>query len=447
MSSVSYEDSQTVWEEKMAEKVLRLTRDELTVELPFLSNAFSSLLYKNAPNNNGSGLSTSATDGEYLYYRAEQQLRLFEDNPKYLTRLYLHSIFHLLFSHLWLRGDRDPFRWGVACDIAVEHTIDRMGAKRTGEDPVYEQTGGGPFFRPLSLIRQSLYREFETQDRPMAAAVIYRYLDTLSPEMIQTLSREFFADDHFFWPQEKKLNEQQVLLQKKWQQLGKQAERRKKQQGDDPDEGAQAMSVQLQATRSERSYRQFLHDFMVMREELRVDPDEFDLGYYMYGLSLYKNMPLIEPLETREEKRIQDFVVVVDTSYSTSGEPVKRFLRETFRLLTEQDSFFRSARVHVIQADEEVQSDTVLSGEKDIEELFSDFTLKGGGNTDFRPAFRYVNQQLEEGVYEQLCGLLYFTDGRGIYPKKQPPYKTAFLYIEPYEKEDIPPWAIHFLLD
>jgi hypothetical protein len=72
----------------------------------------------------------------------------------------------------------------------------------------------------------------------------------------------------------------------------------------------------------------------------------------MYGLSLYKNMPLIEPLETKEEKRVMDFVVVVDTSYSTSGELVKGFLNETFRLLTEEDSFFREGRVHVIQADD-----------------------------------------------------------------------------------------------
>ena len=42
---MSYEDSQTVWEEAMAEKVLRLTRDELTTELPYLSGAFSALTY------------------------------------------------------------------------------------------------------------------------------------------------------------------------------------------------------------------------------------------------------------------------------------------------------------------------------------------------------------------------------------------------------------------
>ena len=34
------------------------------------------------------------------------------------------------------------------------------------------------------------------------------------------------------------------------------------------------------------------------REEVHADYDSFDMGYYAYGLSLYGNMPLIEPLET-----------------------------------------------------------------------------------------------------------------------------------------------------
>ena len=56
-----------------------------------------------------------------------------------------------------------------------------------------------------------------------------------------------------------------------------------------------------------------------MREEPRLDPDEFDLGYYSYGLRTYGNLPLIEPLESRESKKIRDFVIVIDTSESTSG--------------------------------------------------------------------------------------------------------------------------------
>ena len=89
----------------------------------------------------------------------------------------------------------------------------------------------------------------------------------------------------------------------------------------------------MQAGRSRRTYRDFLRRFAVWHEEPHLDPEEFDLGFYSYGLRTYGNLPLIEPLESREVKKIRDFVIVVDTSESTAGELVKAFLKETFTLL------------------------------------------------------------------------------------------------------------------
>ena len=40
-----------------------------------------------------------------------------------------------------------------------------------------------------------------------------------------------------------------------------------------------------------------------MREEVSVDMDSFDYGFYMYGLQHYGNMPLIEENEFREAKK------------------------------------------------------------------------------------------------------------------------------------------------
>ena len=54
-----------------------------------------------------------------------------------------------------------------------------------------------------------------------------------------------------------------------------------------------------------------------------MDPDSFDYVFYSYGLSLYGNMPLIEPQEVKEVYRIQEFVIVIDVSMSCSGELVR----------------------------------------------------------------------------------------------------------------------------
>jgi hypothetical protein len=44
-------------------------------------------------------------------------------------------------------------------------------------------------------------------------------------------------------------------------------------------------------------------------------------------------------------------------------------------------------------------------------------------------------------------GLLYFTDGLGQYPKKSPDYKTAFLFLNDYDKDKVPAWCIDLRLN
>lgn len=44
-----------------------------------------------------------------------------------------------------------------------------------------------------------------------------------------------------------------------------------------------------------------MRKFCILKEELKIDMDEYDLNYYTYGLRIYKNMPLIEPVETKEK--------------------------------------------------------------------------------------------------------------------------------------------------
>ena len=54
---------------------------------------------------------------------------------------------------------------------------------------------------------------------------------------------------------------------------------------------------------------------------------------------------------------------------------------------------------------------------------------------------------LKRGELSGLKGLIYFTDGRGIYPAKKPPYQTAFAFVrEDYEDVDVPAWAIKLIL-
>ena len=75
-----------------------------------------------------------------------------------------------------------------------------------------------------------------------------------------------------------------------------------------------------------------------------------------------------------------------------------------------------------------------------------ELTLSGGSATDFRPVFEHVDKLVASGSFTNLRGLLYFTDGMGIYPTKRPEYETAFILLEePPLSVKIPPWAIRIM--
>lgn len=138
--------------------------------------------------------------------------------------------------------------------------------------------------------------------------------------------------------------EQAVRNQNQWNKIARQTKMEQEMRGGETTDGEDLFLAQAAAEKSRRSYKDFLQRFSVLREEIGVDPEEFDLNYYTYGLKLYGNMPLMEPLESREVKKIREFVIAIDTSYSTSGTLVEQFLKETFSILTQKNSFLRSQR-------------------------------------------------------------------------------------------------------
>lgn len=203
-------------------------------------------------------------------------------------------------------------------------------------------------------------------------------------------------------------------------------------------------------TRQRQDYREFLRKFARMGEQIHVNDDEFDYVYYCYGLKRYGNLPLIEPLEYVEQKRIRDFVIAIDTSASTKNGLVRRFVEKTYSILSEETSFFADMNVLIIQCDAEIADVTRISSIADLEDYVLDTEIKGLGGTDFRPVFNYVDSALERGDLTNLGGLIYFTDGQGTYPTQKPAYDTAFVFIDNITataSPPIPPWAIKVALD
>ena len=89
------------WQARMGGEVLAVVRSGLYLDFRFLDQALSALT-PTADERCG----VLATDGAILCYQPSALLRLYQKNPKYLNRLYLHTVFHCIFRHLWLRGRR-----------------------------------------------------------------------------------------------------------------------------------------------------------------------------------------------------------------------------------------------------------------------------------------------------------------------------------------------------
>ncbi len=237
--------------------------------------------------------------------------------------------------------------------------------------------------------------------------------------------------------------------EEEWEEVAKQVqmdlETFSSQFGDGAGELMDALAL---ANRRRLSYTDFLRRFMVTSEDMKINMDEFDYIYYTYGLELYENMPLVEPLEYMDDKRIRDFVIVIDTSESVRETLVQRFVQHTFDILKSSEDFASTVNIHVIQSDSRVQSDTTITDLRDVDKLMKGFVVRGFGGTDFRPAFDHVEGLRKMGKLDDLKGIIYFTDGLGQFPEKAPDYDVAFVFLDEGElPPPVPPWAIRVLLN
>lgn len=210
-------------------------------------------------------------------------------------------------------------------------------------------------------------------------------------------------------------------------------------------QGSSDLSMQLAfANRERQDYSVFLKRFAAMlREQMHVDLDTFDYNYYSYGLHLYGNMPLVEPLEYRETKVIRSFAIVLDTSGSVDRSLLEKFLQKTYDCLLSEESFAKRFAVHIVQADCKVQSDICIHSAQELQEYLRALTIRGRGGTAFRPALEYVEKLQKDGSLPDLKGALYFTDGEGTFPKRKPPFEVAFVYVgEEAFRAKVPAWAL-----
>ena len=555
----------------LGSRILNQSRYELSLSMRHLARALDRLPYEMDFNTQRMG-----TEGERIHFHPEFIFQLFMESPQKLNRLYMHSLLHCLFRHMFKNEDKKEELWNMACDIHVEYVLDSLDVDLLK--------------RPAGEYRENTFQSLEEKIKTLSAERIYQYLEEtdLDYEAWERLEREFYKDDHVFWkvieredapgqegegdsdgaplplpedftpndsslqedpdgekrdnegntsdehseekdskdedskdidsqnkdskdiesqnteskdidPNEKDGSAQESMpskdssgdkeapfhedkqgedsssgqqgdrkeedrqrkeqeereereakkkrndLSKEWEDISKRTEQEIEHSSKEKQEeqGSLAWFLRLEQKKY-TDFRDFLRRLSVDREEMEVDLDSFDYGYYYYGLEQYGNMPLIEENEYREGRKLQELVIAIDTSHSTKGEMVKGFLEETAGILKQKDAFFQKVKVHILECDDELRKDICLENVEDLEQYSKNFAVKGGYGTDFRPVFRYVSDLQKQGELKNLKGLMYFTDGKGRYPKEAPPYVTAFVFPkgEDIDDDNVPFWAM-----
>lgn len=456
----------------LAREILILSRNTLLVNLRFLDAALSQFVLISLP-----GIDVGmGTDGHWLCYDPREILLRYRKEKETAVRDYLHLVLHCVFRHMYISTLVDQTLWNLACDMAVEDVMNSLNLSCTTCTRQRRQT--------------AILEELRRKVKQLTAEKLYTwYLNhPLETKELKDLTELFRGDNHKLWyltesekqamgigvsdhhssqkdpkqqsnstgkrNQNKQGNHKnsesfsRISMEQIWKEISQRMqmdlETFSKLQGD----RAGALTQNLKAINRERyDYTGFLKKFAVRGEIMKLNPDEFDYIFYTYGLKLYEKMPLIEPLEYKEVKRIREFVIAIDTSGSVSGELVQTFVQKTYNILKSTESFFSKINLHIIQCDANIQEDVRITNQTDFDAYLKTMKIWGLGGTDFRPVFDYVDALCRQKEFKNLKGLIYFTDGYGTFPAKKPAYETAFVFVEDgYNNPDVPPWAIKLIL-
>lgn len=444
---------------KLALDVLHLSRNTLLVNLRFLDMALSRFQYF------FHNESSYFTNGEVLICNPLHVLKSYKTEKDAPVRDYLHIVMHCVFRHMFMNPALNRPLWDLACDIAVENVINELYLKSVDTN--------------RAKYQQAEINKVKNKVKILTAEKIYSYIiDELTEREAADLRGYFYADNHEIWymtdeeievrfgigisesTSNKNNNSDgdenidgntistKAFLSEMWKDISERMqtdlETFSKQQGDK----AGGLVQNLKAVNREKyDYTAFLRKFAVLGEAMKINDDEFDYIFYTYGLKLYDKMPLIEPLEYKEVKRIKEFVIAIDTSGSVSGELVQTFVQKTYNVLKSTESFFSKINLHIIQCDADIQEHVKITKQDEFDEYLKNMKIKGLGGTDFRPVFNLVDKLILDKEFTNLKGLIYFTDGYGDFPAQKPDYDTAFVFIDDeYNNPDVPAWAIKLVL-
>ena len=330
-------------------------------------------------------IGTMATDGTSLFFSPDFVERISE--PEVLGVL-CHEVLHVAYAHHLRRGKRQPRLWNIACDYAINLIVIGAGMKLPEGALLSDDYRG----MSAEKIYDLLLKEQEGKDKPGGGG------QGKIPE----------GDDWEIGGVLDKPGEEGKPL------TGEALEGAIRQNEASVSEAATAALAQGKLP---LELRRLINDIakgtVRWDEELqRIFASTFSADY-TWSRPNRRHIGRGVYLPSTIKEGVGEVVIGVDTSGSISGPILDAFWSVVDDII-EQAS---PERVHIVWCDARVQhTQTFEKGESLKPEA------RGGGGTDFRPVFKWVDDQ---GIEPQ--ALIYITDMYGSFPTEAPDYPTIWV--------------------
>lgn len=424
-------------ENKQAREWLNMILLELKSQYSELLYPLSVLMFKEAPPQ--MRIKGMGTDGLTLYYDPDFVLRQGrEETMKQIMHIMLHGVL----GHFEIKDnyEQKSIR-DLMMDLQVDYLLSRMGGVFSGR----KQYGWNRL------------DDFVQGDYSMSS--YYRLV--AKDEVHSGLSHYHHGlqvDDHSMWDEDigkehrKKVLElwgeiQQVVLGEKKGDGNELVFLMGTFMGKEKGDGKEVFGI---GKGSGRNYKELLEELFRPKEICREEPDSIDNMFYSYGLALYGDVPLIEPLEITERPALHTLAIAVDVSGSCVQEEImEKFWGETYVCISQIKAQQTEGEVLILQCDMEIQKEQRIDL-TEFREKPVRIAVKGCGGTSFVPVFERLKELEEEDM--KVDALIYLTDGEGKYPKDKPDYPVYFVMRQEdmaswFVKEQMPEWINRICLE
>ena len=378
---------------------------KLMLEHPYFGTVASAL-----PLEQNNEILTFTSDGVKMHYNSEYLDRLSLEEVEFVMA---NGAMHTVLKHHERLGDRTKWLWQTATDYVVNAMLVKNGM-HLPEYAYFEEKFEGMYVEEVyEMLRaemmdnsdHSMEQETEqiTDSDETGVENLHMQKEHIPDMNAEDTQEEQNADD-----KEEELNtpenkEEQEEIKERLEQIFQKLKR----QGNLPKD----LELVIPEYFSHKvDWREFLYGYIATHAKTSYTFTPPNMKFLYRGIYL--------PSMSSDLLRV---IVAVDTSGSVDEELLATFLGEVSAMMQQYPNY----EIDLLTADAKVQSHkTFLPGEP------LDYEISGGGGTDFRPVFEYIEQQID---YPTL--LLYFTDGDGIFPKDVPMYDV--LWVMPQEV-DVP---------